>query len=60
MAQATGAVRPLDLVVDLGAVHRDGARRFDPQFHRVAVDRDDDDADVVTDHDRLVELAAED
>src|ERR1700738_1295622 len=56
----SGTVRALDLLVDLGAVHRNRARRFDPQLHGVAIDRDDDDTDVVTDHDRLVELAAED
>ena len=35
-------------------------RRLDPQLDRVAIDRNDDDSYIVTDHDRLVELTAED
>jgi hypothetical protein len=54
------AVGALDLVVDFGAVYWDRPRRFDPQLHGIAIDRDDDDSDVVTDHDRLIELSAED
>src|SRR5579875_3073830 len=52
-------IRPLDLLVDLRAMHRDVARRFDPHLHLVAFDRDDHDADVVPDHDRLIDLATE-
>src|ERR1700738_5585573 len=36
-----GAVRPLDLVVDLGAMNRDRPRRLDPPLDGGAIDRDD-------------------
>jgi hypothetical protein len=48
-----------DLIVDFGTVDRNVTRRFDPNFHVIALDANYDDAHVVTDPDGLIDLAAQ-
>jgi hypothetical protein len=55
-----GAVGALDFLVNLGPVDRDFTRGLDPELDRIPVDRHDDDMDVVTDNDGLIEFPAQD
>jgi hypothetical protein len=50
----------LHLGVHLRSMHLDAARRFDTEAHGVPPDIEDDDADVVTDHDAFPGAASQD
>jgi hypothetical protein len=43
-------IGPPDLFVNLGTVDRHSPRGFDPKLHLVAIDCDDDNANIVTNH----------
>src|SRR5580658_7106162 len=50
----------LDLVIDLGSVHRNGLWRLNAQAHLRAIVREHRDLDVIADHDALTALSRQD
>lgn len=49
----------MDLGKDFKAMHGDVTRCLDSKLHLIAIDTDDENPDIVADHNRLICLAAE-
>ena len=49
----------MDLGKDLKAMHWDVTRGLDSEFHLIAIDADDENPNIVADHNRLICLTAE-
>ena len=52
-------VTPVDLREYLETMHRNVARRFDSKLYLITIHPDDEDANIVADHDGLIRFAAE-
>jgi hypothetical protein len=52
-------ITAVDFGEDFQAVHGHVPRRLDAQLYLIAIDADDDDTNVATDHNRFISLTAE-